>query len=264
MRIECVIILKEQTFVQLQKSNRNKLFSDEEEKMENRPNLIVMLTHNDVTVQNAFDIFASCRELNVQHWGFKNVGLPKDEMRRLAQVMKEAGKTTYLEVVTYDEESCMEGAKTAVECGLDQLMGTLYFPSVHEYLKEHQVVYKPFVGNVYGSPSVLEGSFEEIIADAQNLIGQGITGIDILAYRHKDGEALAREFCRKVNCEICIAGSISSFERIDMMYEIAPWGFTIGSALFDGKYEKDQGFRENLMAVVNYMDKKAMSKRMLK
>ena len=67
---------------------------------------------------------------------------PKEEMKQLAQDMKEAGKTTYLEVVTYDEESCLDGAKTAVECGFDQLMGTLYYPSVHEYLRAHEVVYK--------------------------------------------------------------------------------------------------------------------------
>lgn len=224
--------------------------------MEKRPNLIVMLTYNDVTVKNAYDVFQSCKDLEVTHWGFKNVGLPKDEMKQLAQAMKDAGKTTYLEVVTYDEASCLEGAKTAVECGFDQLMGTLYYPSVHKYLKEHQVVYKPFVGKVYGSPSVLEGSFEDIIMDAKKMMEEGISGFDILAYRHKDGEALAKEFCDNVNAEICIAGSISSFDRIDKMFKIAPWAFTMGSALFESRYIQDKGFRENLIAVVDYMQKK--------
>ena len=97
----------------------------------NRPNLIVMLTHNDVTVSDAYEIFESCKDLDVQHWGFKNVGLPKDQMKRLVQAMKDAGKTTYLEVVTYDEDSCMDAAKTAIECGFDTLMGTVYYESVH-------------------------------------------------------------------------------------------------------------------------------------
>ena len=50
--------------------------------------------------------------------GFKDVGLPKDEMIKLAAKMKEAGKETYIEVVTYTEEGCLEGAKLAYECGL--------------------------------------------------------------------------------------------------------------------------------------------------
>ncbi|MSC85282.1 hypothetical protein EAI89_16300 [Eubacterium sp. am_0171] len=222
--------------------------------MKEKPNLVVMLTYNDVTVKNAHEVFESCKDLNVSHWGFKNIGLPKSEMKKLAEAMKNAGKTTYLEVVTYDEESCMEGAKTAVECGFDQLMGTLYFPSVHQYLMEHDVTYKPFVGKVYGSPSVLEGSFDEIVMDAKKMMQKGITGFDILAYRHEQGEELAKEFCSKVNAEICIAGSISSYERIDTMFEIGPWGFTMGSALFDSKYVQGGGFRDNLSAVIQYME----------
>ena len=224
--------------------------------MKECPNLIVMLTYNDVTVKNASEVFHSCKDLGVTHWGFKNVGLSKEEMKQLAQDMKRAGKTTYLEVVTYDEESCLAGAKTAVECGFDQLMGTLYYPSVHEYLKEHAVGYKPFVGKVSGSPSILEGSFEEIIADAKQMMKKGIKGFDILAYRHEKGEELAKSFCGAVNAEICIAGSISSFERIDTMFDIGPWAFTMGSALFESRYVPDGGFRENLEAVVNYMEEK--------
>ena len=76
-------------------------YAESEDQMKNRPNLIVMLTNNDVTVKDAYEIFESCKDLDeVQYWGFKNVGLPKDEMKRLVQAMKAAGKTTYLEVVT--------------------------------------------------------------------------------------------------------------------------------------------------------------------
>jgi hypothetical protein len=50
----------------------------------------------DVTVKDAFDVFESCKDLPVRHWGFKNVGLPKDEMKRVVRAMKDAGKTPYL------------------------------------------------------------------------------------------------------------------------------------------------------------------------
>ena len=223
----------------------------------NRPYLIVMLTHNDVTVPNAYEIFDACKDLDVQHWGFKNVGLPKDQMKRLVQAMKDAGKTTFLEVVTYDEASCMDAAKTAIDCGFDTLMGTVYYESVHTYLKEHNMEYSPFVGKVSGSPSILEGTNEEIIQNAKDLMAKGITAFDILAYRHVvDGEKLAREFCAAIDAKVTIAGSISSFERIDTMFDIGPWAFTMGSALFTKNFVPDGSFRDNLSAVAEYMKQK--------
>ncbi len=226
--------------------------------MKNRPNLIVMLTNNDVTVKDAYEIFESCKDLDeVQYWGFKNVGLPKDEMKRLVQAMKAAGKTTYLEVVTYDEESCMDAAKTCIDCGFDTLMGTVYYESVHKYLNEHHMSYSPFVGKVSGSPSILEGTNEEIIQNAKDLMAKGITAFDILAYRHVvDGEKLAREFCEAIDAKIVIAGSISTYERIDTMFDIGPWGFTMGSALFSKNFVSEGSFRENLQAVTDYMKTK--------
>ena len=222
-----------------------------------RPDIVVMLTHHDVTVPTAYEVFETCKDLPVQFWGFKNVGLPKDQMKALTAAMKAAGKTTFLEVVTYDEDSCMDGAKTAVECGFDCLMGTLYYESVHNYLKEQGLTYMPFVGKVSGSPSILEGTNEEIIQNAKDLMAKGIKGFDILAYRHVvDGEKLAREFCAAIDAQICIAGSINSYARIDTMFDIGPWTFTMGSALFEKKFVPDGDFRTNLKAVAEYMAKK--------
>lgn len=223
--------------------------------MKNRPNLIVMLTNHDVTVKDAYDIFEDCKDIEeVKYWGFKNVGLPKDEMKRLVQAMKAAGKTTFLEVVTYDEASCLDAAKTCVDCGFDTLMGTVYYESVHKYLNEHHMDYSPFVGKVSGSPSILEGTNEEIITDAKNLMAKGLTAFDILAYRHvQDGETLAREFCAAIDAKVVIAGSISTYARIDTMFDIGPWGYTMGSALFSKNFVPDGTFRENLQAVADYM-----------
>ena len=220
----------------------------------NKPFLIVMLTFNDVTVENAKEVFDECKDLPVENWGFKNVGLPKDQMKALVDDMKAAGKKTYLEVVTYDEPSCMEAAKLAVELGFDVLMGTVYYDAVGAYLKEHNLLYSPFVGKVSGSPSILEGTNEEIIQNAKDLMAKGITAFDILAYRHVvDGEKLAREFCEAVDARITIAGSIDDFGRIDTMFDIGPAAFTMGSALFKKNFVKDGTFRENLKAVDDYM-----------
>ena len=131
-----------------------------------KPEIIIMLTHHDVTVKDAGEIFEQCKDLPVKFWGFKNVGLPKDEMKKVAGAMKAAGKTTFLEVVTYDEASCLDGAQTAIDCGFDYLMGTVYYDSVAKLLKENGMAYLPFVGKVSGSPSILEGTNEEIIQNA--------------------------------------------------------------------------------------------------
>lgn len=222
-----------------------------------KPEIIIMLTHHDVTVKNAMEVFETCKDLPVKYWGFKNVGLPKDQMKALTSAMKAAGKTTFLEVVTYDEESCLDGAQTAIDCGFDYLMGTIYYDSVAKLLKDNGMRYLPFVGKVSGSPSVLEGTNQEIIQNAKDLMAKGMTGFDILAYRHVvDGEKLAREFCAAIDAQICIAGSIDSFARIDIMFDIGPWTFTMGSALFDKKFVPEGSFRDNLKAVADYMAKK--------
>ena len=77
--------------------------------------LIVMLTHNDLTVLNAAEIFDQCKNSKAQYWGFKEEPLPLEEMKKLFSYMKACGKTTFLEVVAYSEEEGLEGAKLAHE-----------------------------------------------------------------------------------------------------------------------------------------------------
>jgi len=222
--------------------------------MKRKPDIIVMLTQNDITVKDAYNIFMSSWNLDIRNWGFKNTGINKEDMYKLAKVMKEKGKKTFLEILAYDEASCLDIVKTAVECGFDEVMGTMYFPSVYKYLSNYNIPYKPFIGKVSGVPSILESSFTEILNNAKELMQKGIAGFDFLAYRSKeDGEKLARQFCNAINAEICITGSISSFKHIDIMLDIAPWAFTIGTALFEKKFAVNGSFRDNLLAVVNYM-----------
>lgn len=218
-----------------------------------RTKLIVMLTYNDRTLSNARDIFESCADLDVEFWGFKDVGLPHPEMKMLVEAMKAAGKTTFLEVVSYTEEECMIGAKAAVEFGFDYLMGTIFYEKVWEYIKRNGVKYLPFVGTVSGSPSVLEGEIPAIIAEGEKLVERGVDGFDLLAYRHvTNPEGLARRFTREIDAPVVIAGSINSAEQIDLMEEMGAWAFTIGSALVNSEFV-DGSFRDNLAFVVDYM-----------
>ncbi len=220
-----------------------------------KPELIIMLTHNDVTVKNAAEVFDSCKDLPATRWGFKDVGLSKEEMIALNRAMKEAGKTTYLEVVTYTEEGCLEGARLAGECGFDFLTGTVYYPSVDSVLKEYGLKYFPFPGNVGGSPVALTGTIDEIVADAVRLVEAGADGVDLTAYRYTDGDPLelARAVGEKVGMDrLTIAGSVGNEERMDEMTRLGCHAYTMGSALFNGNFVKEGTFRENLEYVLNY------------
>lgn len=225
--------------------------------MKQIPELIVMLTHNDKTVPNAIEIFESAKNSKAKYWGFKEVGIPEDQMKLLVDKMKAAGKTTFLEVVDYTEEGCLEGAKIGVRCGFDILMGTLYFDSVKKVADEAGIKYMPFVGELSGRPSILEGKIEDIIAEANNLVDtKGIKGFDLLGYRYTgDAVKLNEEFVKNVRGDVCLAGSVSSFKRLDEVKATGAWAFTIGGAFFENKFGEGLSFGEQIDVVVDYMNK---------
>jgi hypothetical protein len=219
-----------------------------------KPELIVMLTHQDRTVPNALDLFQRSREYPVTHWGFKDMGLSAEEMHEVVQAMRDAGKTTFLEVVSLSEAEGLRGAHLAVELGFDILMGTVYFPSISDYLKDKRVRYYPFPGHVHSHPSILDGTIDEIVAHACELESYGIHGLDLLTYRF-NGEAsrLLRLVVDATNIPIVSAGSIASFERIREVWDAGAWGFTIGSAFFERQFVPNGGFEENVLAVCNWL-----------
>lgn len=221
----------------------------------NQPEMIVMLTYNDKTVQNAHSLFDTLSTTPVNYFGFKDVGLPTDEMKRLVDRMNEAGKTTCLEVVSLSEEEGLQGAKLAVELGFGVLMGTLYYDSISRYLRDKPVKYFPFPGHVHSHPSVLDGSAEEIIEHARQLEINGVDGMDLLTYRFTgdDPGALLREVVAATTVPIVSAGSINSFERLGEVCDAGAWGFTIGTAFFEKKFREDGSFRDNVMCVHDWL-----------
>jgi hypothetical protein len=228
-----------------------------------KPVFILMLTYNDQTVKNARELFQECKDTPVTHWGFKDVGLPVPEMKQLVKEMKQAGKTTYLEVVSLSEEEGLAGAKLAVEAGFDILMGTVFFDSIMEYLKGKPIQYFPFPGHVYGHPSILDGDIQEIVEHARTLESRGVQGMDLLSYRYVgDAPALLRAVVDATNVPIVSAGSIESEKRLTEVWEAGAWGFTIGSALFDKKFVSEGTFKDNILAVCEWLDKKAEAQAM--
>lgn len=217
------------------------------------PQLIVMLTHHDHTVVNAPEIFEACKHSKAQYWGMKEDGLPFDQTKALFASMKACGKTTVLEVVAYTEAECLHGAQLAVACGCDILMGTLFFDSVNDYCKEHGMKYMPFVGRISQRPSVLEGTVEEMLQDAEAYLKKGVYGLDLLGYRYTgDAEALISQFVSQVDVPVCVAGSINSLERVDLVAQASAWAFTIGGAFFENKFGSD--FAEQIDRVICHLE----------
>lgn len=221
-----------------------------------KPELIVMLTENDRTVENAAEVFEQCKKAPAMFWGFKEVGLPLPKMKELCQTMKAENKKTFLEIVAYTEEECLKGAQVAVDCGFDYLLGTMYFDSVCNLVKEAGLLYMPFVGKVEGRPSVLNGTIQEIIDEALLYIQtKKVDGFDLLGYRYSgDAFTLNYEFVAAVQkyLPVCLAGSISTFETLDEVLKINPWTFTIGSAFFKKKF--GDSFADQIEKVVSYIN----------
>jgi len=224
--------------------------------MKNTPNLVVMLTYNDRTVSNAYEIFEQCKDSSAKFWGFKEKGLDINEMKKLYSYMKQCGKTTVLEVVAYTEEEGLNGAKMAFECNCDILMGTLYYDSINDYCREHNIKYMPFVGKVTGRPSILDGMVDEMIYEANEYLKKGVFGFDLLGYRYTgDAYNLIQQFVSEVNAPICIAGSINSYSRLDDIKKTNAWTFTIGGAFFENKFNGT--FFEQIDNVYKYIEQGA-------
>lgn len=217
--------------------------------------LIVMLTHKDLTVDNALEVFESCADLPIDYWGFKDVGISKVDARRLVEVMRYHNKTTFLEVVNYSEDECQESARMAVDAGFDYLTGTRFYPSVANIASKNNIGYFPFVGNVSGSPVKLEGSISDILEECKQLEEAGVSGLDLVAYRYADGNPvdLAKQVVTSAEKKVIIAGSIADEERLKSVAEINPYAFTMGGALFEKKFDPEGDFRSNLERVIELM-----------
>lgn len=216
------------------------------------PKLIVMLTHNDMTVRNAAEIFEESKNSKAAMWGFKEEGLPFNEMKTLFNQIKSCGKETILEVVAYTEKECLNGAKMAVECNCDYLMGTKFFDSVNNFCQENNLKYLPFVGKITGRPSILEGNLDDMINEAKTYLSKGVYGIDLLGYRYVgDAVALNANFVANVNAPVCLAGSVNSYKRLDEIKSTGAWAFTIGGAFFENKFGGD--FSAQINKVCDYI-----------
>ncbi|MEI8715360.1 cupin domain-containing protein [Mesorhizobium sp. ISC11] len=199
---------------------------------------IFMLTRNDRTVSDAAQQLQTALSLGVRHIGFKDIGLPIEQLKDLNAAIRTGGATSYLEVVSLDRESEIASAKAAAEIGVDVLLGGTRVDDVLPIIKDTGIQYFPFPGRIAGHPSVLEGAIDEIVESAKAIAGHdGVHGLDLLAYRSAENvPELMKAVCAAVAKPVYVAGSIDTPERIAVVQGAGAAGFTIGTAALDGRY----------------------------
>lgn len=199
---------------------------------------IFMLTQNDVTIQNAKEVYRQIRDSGLEFVGFKDIGLPFDQLKELTAEIQAGGQKVMLEVVSVKKEDELASARAAVDLGVDYLIGGKYAEDVTGIIKGTAIQYYPFPGQIVGHPSQLRGTIEEIVQSAKRLAAMdGVHGLDLLAYRFDgDVEALVEQVVKAVDVPVIAAGSVDTKEKIQKLFELGVWGFTVGSAIFEGKF----------------------------
>jgi len=198
---------------------------------------IFMLTHNDRTVENAREVLEQVKSTGLRHIGFKDVGATAAKQRELTEAAHSAGLTVYLEVVSINKVDEMASIDAAISAGVDWVVGGKFAADAVEKFIGTGIKFAPFPGRIVGHPSVLEGTIDEIAAHAAELTSiPGVSGIDLLAYRHAtvDPLELTAAVVGAANGPVIAAGSVVSASQITGLAKAGAWGFTIGGAIFDG------------------------------
>ena len=197
---------------------------------------VFMLTHGDRTIEHAAEVVPALADTGLRYIGFKDVGADASRQRELTALAHDAGFEVMLEVVSTSKEDELASLHAAAAAGVDWVLGGTHAPEWADVLPDG-VRYCPFPGKVVDHPSVLLGSIDEIADDAARLTAlDHVSGLDLLAYRHPtaDHAALIREVVARSGGPVIVAGSIADIDRVRAVSDAGAWGFTIGSAIFDG------------------------------
>jgi hypothetical protein len=165
-------------------------------------------------------------------------------------MMKNDGRTTFLEVVSASEKETIRSTKVALDLGVDYLIGGSYIESTMPLIKNTKIKYFPYVGKIVDHPCKLRGSIDEIVRETKKVKERGLPGINLLAYRYNGDIDKLIEKVSAVGLPMIVAGSIDSFERVKKMKELKVWAFTIGGAIFDKKFAPKGTLKDNINAVL--------------
>jgi hypothetical protein len=98
------------------------------------------------------------KNTGIRFIGWKDVCLAEKELGELTVKSKRCGLTTFLEIVTFDEDKHFKVLNLAIRLGVDYVIGGLPKFSVKtlKFLKTHapNVRFFPYVGEIVGHPVI--------------------------------------------------------------------------------------------------------------
>ena len=203
-----------------------------------------MLTRNDATVGNALDLIEIARPLGLKHIGFKDVGADAAMLKRLTEVIRLAGASVWMEVVSTAREDELRSVALARDLGVDWLMGGVHAEEGVCILAGSATRYLPFAGRPTairpGSAARPRGRGALPRLRAARLRRRRHSRLS----RHRGRAARPR---RRLPARICRRGhgcgrrSINSAERIAAIRAAGADAFTIGAAAIECAYAPGAG-----------------------
>jgi hypothetical protein len=217
-----------------------------------------MLTHNDLTVSNALEIFEEVKGTGLEFIGCKDIGLQKSKLKQLFSRMKRAGLTTFLEVVSSRREDHFAGVDKAIELKADYLVGGMpqFVAETQRYLKKRkaEMQFFPYIGKITDHPCILQGSVKEIVENGVEIEKMGFQGANLLLYRYPGNtDLLLNEIVKTLQLKLVVAGSIDSLEKIDHLKRKGVWAFTIGGAILERRFSEEENLASQIASVLEHL-----------
>lgn len=215
---------------------------------------IFMLTHHDVTIPNALEVFNEIKDTGLKCVGCKDIGLSLEQYQELFMAFRKQEIQSFLEVVTYSEQEHFRGIDLALKIGADNLIGGMptYTKKTMDCLKkkEMRLGFYPYIGKITEHPCILGGTVEQIIKDGKEAEKYGINGINLLLYRYTNDQNQLLKATKQLKVPLIVAGNVANFDQIKELKENKIWAFTIGGAILEKKFVKDGSNEEQIQAVL--------------
>lgn len=228
--------------------------SNEVESDYNMTNFIFVLTHKDVTVPNAVEVFEEVRHTSIEYVGLKDVGLSDEGIKKLVETIKRAGKKCVYEVVRDTEEDCLSSVKLAAQLGVDYITaGRGNVKQTLDLLKGTKIRHIPSIGKLVGPRGTvlkLQGTIDDIVDDAKKAEALGAYGVELACYRYEGDPEQLMKAVKATGIPLLIGGGVNTLSRVRRVVELGAWGFTMGSAVFDKAIVPGRSTRDQVEAVL--------------
>jgi len=218
---------------------------------------IFMLTKDDRTIVDATKVLDSIADSGLRYVGFKDVGADPARQREITVRAHDLGMEVMLEVVSTSAEAEANSVRSARAAEVDWVLGGTNPEAGTQILAGTDIRYCPFPGTVTGHPSVLSGSIDDIAASAASLSGmEGVHGVDLLTYRHAeaDPEKLTHAVVGACDGPVIAAGAVVTRDQINLLNRAGAWGFTIGSAIFNGQLPGAPSVPAQVQTVLGWLE----------